>query len=213
MPPTRKHACGPRAARSNAGKAQSTLSFSGRVTKSTASDVRKNTIKPATVTKNLSPQRDPSPDKEAEETVAEEAKGEEEEEAAATAEETYDSQPTQSTEAPPREVTPAERKAQSISDAQISSYWKTLERQRKAPRIHQQDLDTYEKVLRYFDVSSQYGPCIGIGRMKRWLRADGLGLNPPIEVLAVLVKGEAEGGRDLETAKMDGILNAIVVGT
>ncbi|PHH76286.1 hypothetical protein CDD80_1667 [Ophiocordyceps camponoti-rufipedis] len=211
MPPTRKHAGGARGTRSSAGKAQSTLSFSGRVTKSSVKDVKKKAITPAAIAK-ISPQPDTSPDKEAEETVAEEAEEAEEEEEEEE-EEAYDSQPTQSTEPPPRNLTPAETKAQSITDAQISSYWKTLERQRKAPRIHQQDLDTYEKVLRYFDVSSQYGPCIGIGRMKRWLRADGLGLNPPIEVLAVLVKGEAEGGRDLETAKMDGILNAIVVGT
>lgn len=33
-------------------------------------------------------------------------------------------------------------------------------------------------------------PCIGLTRLKRWQRADRLGLNPPVEVLAVLLKEE-----------------------
>jgi hypothetical protein len=36
-------------------------------------------------------------------------------------------------------------------------------------------------------------PCIGIVRLKRWKRANMLGLKPPIEVLAVLLK-EMDGG-------------------
>ncbi len=36
-------------------------------------------------------------------------------------------------------------------------------------------------------------PCIGIARLKRWKRANGLGLKPPVEVLAVLLR-EMEGG-------------------
>jgi DNA polymerase delta subunit 4 len=60
--------------------------------------------------------------------------------------------------------------------------------------VHQEDLNTHEKVLRHFDICSQYGPCVGIPRVKRWRRAKNLGLSPPIEVLAVLMKDE-------ETAK------------
>lgn len=56
--------------------------------------------------------------------------------------------------------------------------------------VHQQDLDVHEKILRHFDLCSQYGPCIGISRAKRWRRAHSLSLNPPIEVLAVLIKEE-----------------------
>jgi hypothetical protein len=44
--------------------------------------------------------------------------------------------------------------------------------------------------LRHFDLSSQYGPCIGIPRLARWRRANTLGLEPPIEVLAVLLREE-----------------------
>jgi DNA polymerase delta subunit 4 len=56
--------------------------------------------------------------------------------------------------------------------------------------VHQQDLSIHEKILRHFDLCSQYGPCIGIPRVKRWRRANTLGLNPPIEVLAVLTREE-----------------------
>lgn len=56
--------------------------------------------------------------------------------------------------------------------------------------MHQKDLSQNEKILRHFDLSSQYGPCIGISRMKRWKRAEGLGLKPPVEVLAVLMREE-----------------------
>lgn len=56
-------------------------------------------------------------------------------------------------------------------------------------------------------------PCIGIARMKRWNRADRLGLNPPIEVLAVLLKEESKGTKNMETAHIDDILNSgIAVG-
>ncbi|CAG7970350.1 unnamed protein product [Penicillium nalgiovense] len=52
-------------------------------------------------------------------------------------------------------------------------------------------MDVEEKILRHFDLSSQYGPCVGIARIKRWRRANQLKLNPPIEVLAVLLKGKS----------------------
>ncbi len=51
-------------------------------------------------------------------------------------------------------------------------------------------------------------PCVGISRMKRWQRADRLGLNPPVEVLAVLVKEEGKGTKGIERAHMDEILNS-----
>lgn len=48
--------------------------------------------------------------------------------------------------------------------------------------------------------------------MRRWNRAKRLGLNPPIEVLAVLLKEEALEEKDsaeLETAQIDRILNPV----
>ncbi len=33
-----------------------------------------------------------------------------------------------------------------------------------------------------FDLSYEYGPCVGVTRLERWERALALGLNPPAEV-------------------------------
>ncbi len=55
-------------------------------------------------------------------------------------------------------------------------------------------------------------PCIGINRLKRWQRAEKLGLNPPIEVLAVLLKEEAKDNTGIERAHMDELLNSMAVG-
>lgn len=44
--------------------------------------------------------------------------------------------------------------------------------------------------------------------MKRWKRADGLGLKPPIEVLAVLMKEEKGGNNKAERAFMEGLLTS-----
>lgn len=46
-------------------------------------------------------------------------------------------------------------------------------------------------------------PCIGIARLKRWRRANMLKLNPPIEVLAVLLKEQNVS----ERARMDELLS------
>jgi DNA polymerase delta subunit 4 len=62
-----------------------------------------------------------------------------------------------------------------------------------SPSVHQKDVALHEKILRHFDLSSQYGPCIGITRLSRWKRADTLGLDPPVEVLAVLMREENKG--------------------
>ncbi|RDH36703.1 DNA polymerase delta, subunit 4-domain-containing protein [Aspergillus welwitschiae] len=78
-------------------------------------------------------------------------------------------------------------KAEKITERQLQQYWKKEEAKRQGPRVHQEGLELREKILRNFDLSSQYGPCIGIARLKRWRRAHMLGLNPPIEVLAVLL--------------------------
>ncbi|KAI1179600.1 DNA polymerase delta, subunit 4-domain-containing protein [Nemania sp. FL0916] len=110
--------------------------------------------------------------------------------------------------APPREKTEAELRADKVTDRQITQYWRGIERERRTKRVHQEDLSLAEKVLRYWDVSSQYGPCVGIDRIKRWQRADRLGLSPPVEVLAVLMKEENKGTEGIERAHMDEILNS-----
>ncbi|KAK5449764.1 hypothetical protein LTS15_008335 [Exophiala xenobiotica] len=80
--------------------------------------------------------------------------------------------------------------AEKVTDAQLRKYWRAEEDSRLAPRIHQESLSLHEKILRHFDLSSQYGPCIGIQRLQRWKRANMLGLQPPVEVLAVLLREE-----------------------
>ncbi|KAK3904883.1 DNA polymerase delta subunit 4 [Staphylotrichum tortipilum] len=105
--------------------------------------------------------------------------------------------------------------AAAMSDKAIERYWAGIEASREARAVHKkhgEGLSTGEKVLRYFDVSSQYGPCIGIARVKRWQRAQRLGLNPPVEVLAVLLKEGARGKEGFEKAHMDELLNATAVG-
>lgn len=46
--------------------------------------------------------------------------------------------------------------------------------------------------------------------MKRWVRANKLGLNPPIEILAVLLKEERKGNAKIERAHMDELMSAKV---
>ncbi|KAK4457790.1 DNA polymerase delta subunit 4 [Cladorrhinum samala] len=108
-------------------------------------------------------------------------------------------------------------RARKITDAGVNRYWKQIEDSRMAKEVHKkhtEGLETGEKVLRYFDVSSQYGPCIGITRLKRWQRANRLGLHPPIEVLAVLLKEEEKGNeKRFEKAHMDELLSSTALGS
>lgn len=50
-----------------------------------------------------------------------------------------------------------EEKGSRVSDAQVKRYWKSKEDERIAPRVHQRGLSVNEKILRHFDLSSQYG--------------------------------------------------------
>lgn len=54
----------------------------------------------------------------------------------------------------------AEARALKVSDAAVERYWAGIEASRMAKAVHKkhtEGLSTGEKVLRYFDVSSQYG--------------------------------------------------------
>ncbi|DAA73582.1 TPA_exp: putative DNA polymerase delta subunit 4 [Trichophyton benhamiae CBS 112371] len=99
-----------------------------------------------------------------------------------------------------------DEQAEALTLKQLHAYWRAEERKRTASRVHQADLSIEEKILRHFDLCSQYGPCIGIARIKRWRRAHALGLNPPIEVLAVLLKGETRE-KASEKAYIDELLS------
>ncbi|KAM0122241.1 hypothetical protein ACP6JC_000981 [Aspergillus fumigatus] len=87
-----------------------------------------------------------------------------------------------------------DQKAIRITEQELQRYWKKEEQTRKAPRGGFSDCDVENQPGRgkgnADDIPDehQYGPCIGIARLKRWRRAKMLDLNPPIEVLAVLLK-------------------------
>ncbi|KAF4820603.1 DNA polymerase delta subunit 4 [Colletotrichum siamense] len=194
MPTTRRSTGGARA-RPGPARGQSTISFSHKVSKPVPKDLKKAAVLGSAVER------------------AEQAKKEE----AVQVDEIQVDEPETKEEEEVKEEVPekseAVTRAEKISDAQINKYWKAIEAERIAPRVHQKDVTLAEKVLRYFDVSSQYGPCIGLQRMKRWERADRLGLNPPIEVLAVLLKEEKKGTSNIERAHMDELMNSTAVGS
>lgn len=50
-------------------------------------------------------------------------------------------------------------------------------------------------------MSSEYGPFIGLSRLDRWKRAFDLGLEPPMEVLAVILKVEDVLGKNDSRAR------------
>lgn len=106
-------------------------------------------------------------------------------------------------------ATPEEQAARKISDAQVKKYWAAKEKLRQTPRVHQEDISLHEKILREFDMSGQFGPCTGIARLKRWNRAQRLGLSPPAEVLAVLLKEqEGENKSTVQRSHVDELLNS-----
>ncbi|KAI5467037.1 DNA polymerase delta, subunit 4-domain-containing protein [Mariannaea sp. PMI_226] len=197
MPTTRKSTGSTRGV---PDKGQSTLlSFSNKVTKSVPKDTK------ALIAPSVAKVEAPKQTKEEEDDVVPEEEQVEEEE------EEEEEEPVPEIAAVP-EKSDNELRAEKITGAQIKSYYKGIENQWKSPRVHQEGLSLEEKVLRYFDVSSQYGPCIGISRKKRWLRADRLGLSPPVEVLAVLIQEEAKDNKKAGAAHMDDILNSTAIG-
>ncbi|KAI4720838.1 hypothetical protein E4T48_02980 [Aureobasidium sp. EXF-10727] len=113
----------------------------------------------------------------------------------------------------PGESDDYEKRAHKITNAQINKYWQQKEAERKCPRVHQKGLDVSEKILREFDMSGQYGPCIGIARVKRWRRANTLGLNPPIEVLAILLKASDKDKSRMQRAHVDELMSSRFIET
>ncbi|KAL4800716.1 DNA polymerase delta, subunit 4-domain-containing protein [Aspergillus venezuelensis] len=94
--------------------------------------------------------------------------------------------------------------AAKVTKKQLQEYWDKEDSKNRGPRVHHENLSLDEKILRNFDLSSQYGPCIGIARLKRWRRAESLDLHPPIEVLSVLLKQQ---GTTAQRAYIDELLS------
>ena len=68
------------------------------------------------------------------------------------------------------EPTKEEIEAAGVTDAQIRRYWKAREAERRAPRVHQEELTMEEKILRLWDMSSQYG--VGFSLLHSFLLHD-----------------------------------------
>ncbi|KAF9494888.1 hypothetical protein BDN71DRAFT_1448275 [Pleurotus eryngii] len=56
--------------------------------------------------------------------------------------------------------------------------------------IHAENETAIHHILRVFDLSYEYGPCVGVPRIQRWERANKMGLNPPQEVYEILTNKE-----------------------
>ncbi len=135
MPATRK------SSRLSGGSTkQSTLSFNHRVTKNVPKSVKESII---------------SSDISGEPPLKAETAAAESQDTLDVAEEPKTSPEPILAAAP--EKSPAELKAEKTSIAAVERYWQKVEAERLAKRVHQEGLTTGEKVLRYFDVSSQYG--------------------------------------------------------
>lgn len=226
MPPKRIRTITPRTA-----SQQQTLSFHGKdnkVTKSQSPRTAKSTKKdPALLESLVSPEaqdvkvEDPSPDLE-KQTTAEAAISQQAEDETSTisnVESVLGGRAPQSTAGatggPANDgwLGDEEARARKVPETQINRYWRAKESERKAPRVHQGDLTTHEKILREWDMQSSYGPCIGIARLKRWKRANALGLEPPIEVLAVLLKEMNEGVTKSQRAHVDELMSSRFIET
>lgn len=60
------------------------------------------------------------------------------------------------------------------------------------PPVHAEKQTKIHHILRVFDTSYEYGPCVGMTRLERWERAHALGLNPPAEVREILMSKQAK---------------------
>ncbi|EXJ78542.1 hypothetical protein A1O1_08943 [Capronia coronata CBS 617.96] len=194
---------------SSAAQAQSTLSFNSKSARVTKPSARPDEAKKNPLAKSLS---EPAQAQIEEEVTAIETLESGQEEARSVDVEAAKAEPSQikvnildspAEEAQTQRLKPRakrtrvqggkdarELEAEKVTDSQIKKYWRAEEDSRLAPRVHQETLSLHEKILRHFDLSSQYGPCIGISRLQRWKRANLLGLEPPVEVLAVLLREE-----------------------
>ncbi|KAK5013861.1 hypothetical protein LTR39_003443, partial [Cryomyces antarcticus] len=145
MPPRRRVSSGPTAA---SNRAQATLSFHGKsnkVTKPSLTASNKTKKDPTVVEAitgtnlNASANSDLAAPTTAEVAIAEQAK-----------------QKPVKQEAPEKR-TAEDEEALRVSDAQVAQYWRGKEKSRMAPRVHQEGLGLWEKVLREWDMSGQYG--------------------------------------------------------
>ena len=88
-------------------------------------------------------------------------------------------------------------------DPKLVSAARAIEKDRQAPFgttpkkaeltiVHPEGQNTIHTILRNFDLTPKYGPCVGITRLDRYRRAEKMGLKPPVEVLQILETEEGQ---------------------
>lgn len=68
----------------------------------------------------------------------------------------------------------------------LRHFGEVRERMGNVKPIHAETQTMEDHILRVFDLSYEYGPCIGVTRLQRWERAAALGMNPPLVVKQLL---------------------------
>jgi len=94
---------------------------------------------------------------------------------------------------PPKQITPVKRAKLDVNDkaGKFKGYWnEAQERMGHQDPVHGKDESKVYRMLRVFDLSYEYGPCIGMSRLERWERAEAMGLEPPSEVREILMTEE-----------------------
>ncbi|KJA23482.1 hypothetical protein HYPSUDRAFT_54228 [Hypholoma sublateritium FD-334 SS-4] len=93
---------------------------------------------------------------------------------------------------PQEAVVPSAERKESLPELKVKDpRWKKYHTEIKKktgdmPPIHGEAQNKIHEILRIFDTSYEYGPCVGVSRLERWNRAKALGLNPPKEVGDIL---------------------------
>ena len=150
MPPARRST----GTRSTSGPGrQSTLSFGHRVTKNVSKASKDSAISPSVAKQALSQKKEQGQTVPGEDAEGDDVKHDVAQDVSIEPEEL---QPEEELKPVP-EKSEFEVKAEKISNAAVQRYWRSIESQRMAEQVHQEGVATAEKVLRYFDVSSQYG--------------------------------------------------------
>jgi len=70
-------------------------------------------------------------------------------------------------------------------------YGAARERMGNLKPIHGENQTKAYQILRVFDNSFEFGPCVGVTRLERWERAHAMGLNPPAEIRDILLTEQA----------------------
>jgi DNA polymerase delta subunit 4 len=154
MAPPRRSTGGTRA-RPGPERGQSTISFASRVSKPVTRDIKKTLVSDP-VAKSIISAPTNVTEGEANTKTARKIEQKNDEIDDSEEDDDGDDGKAEQLESLP-EKSDDEIRAEKVSDTQITKYWREVEKQRIAGRVHQENLTVAEKVLRYFDMSSQYG--------------------------------------------------------